>query len=92
MWFKVERRRTLVKNSDLPAWAKAVEALDNTIARDFLLFLIHTGLRRNEAAKLQWNQVDFQEGCFTISNTLSPPYHRTGAEFFSQSLTAKSVR
>lgn len=74
-WFKVERRRTLIKNSDLPAWGRAVDALENTIARDFLLFLIHTGLRRNEAAKLQWNQVDFQEGCFTVPETKNGEPH-----------------
>lgn len=74
-WFKVDRRKTLIKNSDLPAWGKAVETLDNAIMRDFLLFLLHTGLRRNEAAKLQWGQVDFQEGCFTIPDTKNKEPH-----------------
>ncbi len=74
-WFKVERRRTLIKNSDLPAWSKAVDALDNAIARDFLLFLLHTGLRRNEAARLQWNQVDFEDDCFTIPETKNGEPH-----------------
>lgn len=74
-WFRVDRRRTLIKNSDLPAWGKAVEALDNLIMRDFLLFLLHTGLRRNEAARLRWNQVDFQEGCFTIPDTKNGEPH-----------------
>lgn len=74
-WFRVDRRRTLIKNSDLPAWAKAVDALDNSIMRDFLLFLLHTGLRRNEAARLQWNQVDFKEACFTIPDTKNKEPH-----------------
>lgn len=74
-WFKVERRRTLIKNSDLPAWSKAVQALENPIARDFLLFLIHTGLRRNEAARLRWDQVDFEEACFTIPDTKNKEPH-----------------
>jgi len=65
-WFKVDRRRTIIKNSDLPAWFKAVEGLDNPIMRDFLLFLLFTGLRRKEAATLKWEQVDFEEGCFTL--------------------------
>lgn len=65
-WFMVDRRRTLIKNSDLPAWHKAVDGLDNSVMRDFLLFLLFTGLRRKEAATLQWKQVDFQEGCFTL--------------------------
>lgn len=74
-WYKVDRRRTLIKNSDLPAWSKAVESLGNPITRDFLLFLIYTGLRRNEAAGLRWDQVDFQEGCFTIPDTKNGEPH-----------------
>ena len=74
-WFKVEGRRTLIKSSSLPAWAKAVQSLDNTIARDFLLFLLHTGLRRNEAARLRWDQVDVQEGCFTVPMTKNGEPH-----------------
>lgn len=74
-WFKVKQRRTLIKNSDLPAWSKAVDSLDNPIVRDFLLFLIHTGLRRNEAAKLRWDQIDFAEACFTIPTTKNGEPH-----------------
>ncbi|GFO60968.1 integrase [Geomonas silvestris] len=74
-WYKVPRRRRLVKNSDLPAWNKAVLALDNPIARDYLLFLLYTGLRRNEAARLQWAQVDFDERSFTILDTKNKVPH-----------------
>ena len=70
-WFKVDRRRTLINNSDLPAWHKAVTKLDNPIMRDFLLFLLFTGLRRQEAATLKWSQVDFEEGCFTLIGGMS---------------------
>ncbi len=85
-WFKVGRRRTLIKNSDLPAWAKGVEALDNSIVRDFFLFLLHTGLRRNEAAKLKWNQVDFEEACFTIPDTKNKEPHTLPLSDYLQSL------
>ena len=74
-WFKVDRRRTLIKNSDLPAWHKAVVNLDNSIMTDYLLFLLFTGLRRQEAATLKWKQVDFKEGCFTIMDTKNKHPH-----------------
>ena len=74
-WFKVERRCTLIKNSDLPAWHKAVMDLDNGIMTDYLRFLLFTGLRRNEAATLKWKQVDFEEGCFTILDTKNKRPH-----------------
>lgn len=70
-WFRVDRRRTLIKTSDLPAWSKAVAALENPIARDYLLFLLHTGLRRKEAAELRWGNVDFEEACFTITKAIT---------------------
>jgi len=70
-WFKVDRRRTLIKNSDLPAWHRAIMGLGNPIMKDYLLFLLFTGLRRQEAATLKWKQVDFQEGCFTLIGGMS---------------------
>lgn len=70
-WFKVERRQTRLKNSDLPAWHKAVMGLDNGIMTDYLRFLLFTGLRRQEAATLKWKQVDFEEGCFTLTGGLT---------------------
>lgn len=85
-WFKVERRRTLIKTSELPAWGKAVMSLDNDTMRDFLLFLIYTGLRRNEAARLKWSQVDFQEGCFTIPDTKNGEPHTLPLSDYLQAL------
>ncbi len=74
-WFKVDRRRTLIKNSDLPAWHKAVMGLDNSIMADYLRLLLFTGLRRQEASTLTWKQVDFEEGCFTITDTKNKEPH-----------------
>lgn len=74
-WYKVEGRRTLIKNSDLPAWHKAVMGLDNDIMKDYLLFLLYTGLRRQEAATLKWKQIDFEEASFTIVDTKNKQPH-----------------
>lgn len=74
-WFKVGRRRNLIKNSDLPRWCKAVTVLDNPHLRDYFLFLLYTGLRRNEAARLKWSQVDLQEKVFTIIDTKNKEPH-----------------
>lgn len=74
-WYKVGRRRRLIKNSDLPAWSKAVMAMENTVARDYLLFTLHTGLRRSETATLRWSQVDFEDATFTIPDTKNKEPH-----------------
>ncbi|MGH8320996.1 MAG: tyrosine-type recombinase/integrase, partial [Gammaproteobacteria bacterium] len=64
-WYRIERRRTLIKVHELPAWWKAVEALgdDPTYRhgpeyRDYFQWLLLTGMRRNEAFTLTWAGVD----------------------------------
>lgn len=37
------------------------------VVRDFLMFLVLTGLRRNEAATLKWADVDLRSKMFTVS-------------------------
>jgi integrase len=58
-WFPVHRRVRLVRAEELPRFYKAVTELENPIARDYLLLLLFTGLRRTEAATLTWDDVDF---------------------------------
>ncbi|MCW8918732.1 MAG: integrase family protein [Gammaproteobacteria bacterium] len=74
-WFRVERRRTLIKKSELPAWFEGVKQLrtegdptSSTIA-DYLVTLLLTGLRRSEGMNLQWEDVDFTDRTLTIHDT-----------------------
>jgi integrase len=56
-WAPERRRRTLVAAHQLPAWWRAI--MDETeTARDFLLIALFSGMRRNEIAKLRWENVD----------------------------------
>lgn len=82
-WYRVNRRNTLIKNHELAAWYSAVMNLKNdTIApnretiRDFLLFLLFTGLRRSEAANLKWSNVDFKDKSFVIKDTKNHDDHQ----------------
>lgn len=81
-WYRVNRRNTLIKNYELAAWYQAVMNLTNdSIApnretiRDFLLFLLFTGLRRSEAANLTWSNVDFKDKTFIVKNTKNHDDH-----------------
>lgn len=74
-WYRVERRRTLIKKPDMPAWFGAVERLreegdpNSETISDYLLFLLLTGLRRSEGINLEWSDVDFRDNTVTISDT-----------------------
>jgi len=74
-WFRVERRQTVIKPSELPDWYDAVNRIENPIIKGYLLLCLFTGLRRSEAARLRWSDVDFDEGVFTITDTKNKKPH-----------------
>ena len=57
-WLPVEVRTRSVKADELPRFYAAVRALRNQVARDYILLLLFTGLRRREASALTWSEVD----------------------------------
>jgi integrase len=57
-WFKEQRRSRMVKAEQLPAFYACVCGLDNPIARDLLLLLMFTGMRKGESQSLRWQDVD----------------------------------
>jgi integrase len=65
-WFGVTPRNRLVKGDDLPTFHRAVQALPNLTARDYILLLLFTGMRRREAAGLRWDDLDFANRLITI--------------------------
>lgn len=75
-WYRVERRQTVIKPLQLPAWYQAVMALKQTgtakqsdTVADYLLMLMFTGLRRQEAARLKWAEVDLAHRTLRIPDT-----------------------
>ena len=58
---------------ELPAFDRAVDALENDVAQDFVKLLLFTGLRRSEAAALRWEEIDF------ATKTIRLPAKRTKA-------------
>lgn len=77
-WNKLTPRTYAIKENELREWFHAVSGLDNKVAADYYVFLLFTGLRKNEAAKLKWKDfanlktddsfVDRRAGTFTIKN------------------------
>ncbi len=81
-WYRVDRKQTVIKTHELPAWFKAVmEVRDerstgkSSILRDYFLLLLFTGLRRQEAIELTWDRVDLKAKTITISDTKNHHTH-----------------
>jgi integrase len=66
-WSPRKRRMTYIEPQNLPAWFKAVSDYSNPKGRDYMMLLLYTGLRRNEAARLKWSDIDFKEKTFTFT-------------------------
>lgn len=74
-WYRVERRQTYIKPHELEAWYAGLNKIENATLRDYLLLILLTGLRREEAATLKWENVDLAEKTFTILKTKNNESH-----------------
>ena len=59
LWNHNRRRQSIVERAHLAAWWEAVSTLNDTM-RDFFIVCLLTGLRRSEAAGLQWKDIDLE--------------------------------
>jgi integrase len=82
LWNRVERRTRYVEPDQLAAWWTAVQSLKNEpqypsreVLRDYLLLLLFTGLRRNEALCLRWENVNLQRGTLRVVDTKNRSDH-----------------
>lgn len=74
-WYKIEKRQTFIKSHELELWFTELNKITNETLRDYLLLILFTGLRRQEAAKLKWADVDFKAKTITITDTKNSQMH-----------------
>ncbi len=85
-WNREKRRQGVVKNYDLKKWYEGVMELpllssnskgvnSSEVARDLLIFILFTGLRRDEALSLKWDDIDFNNHSLTIEDTKNHETH-----------------
>jgi len=67
LWNQINRRQGRILEKHLPEFWRALELMENEVARDWLKVLFFTGLRRNEVATLAWAKVDMVERTFTVT-------------------------
>lgn len=72
--FRVERRSGHLAPHELRTWLAAVQGLDSEWA-DFFLTLIATGLRRQEALDLRWEDIDLLGGTLTVQDPKNHQRH-----------------
>ncbi|MFA5924066.1 MAG: integrase family protein [Methylococcaceae bacterium] len=65
-WYKVDRRTGHLKPHQLQTWFDAVLNIENTTIRDYLIFVLLTGTRKDESAKLQWSDVDLTDKSYIL--------------------------
>jgi hypothetical protein len=65
---RTKPRARVLQESELPLWREAVDQLKER-QRDYLYFVLFTGLRRNEARGIRLKQIDFAGGVLSIPET-----------------------
>lgn len=74
-WFKDGRRNVIIKPGDFKRWYDTVDSMENETARDYLLLILFSGLRRNEGFCLEWQHVDLHGKTLTIPDTKNGEQH-----------------
>ena len=69
LWSKPIRKTRIIPADRLKDWYGAVLELSNLKAKTYLLLLLYTGLRANEALYLDWKNVDFKNDTLTVMDT-----------------------
>ena len=67
-WFPEHRRKAAIPAETLADWRKDINALPNPIRRDYYLFVLFSGLRRQSASEIRWGHVDLDKGTLLIPN------------------------
>ncbi len=74
-WYRIERRQSFIKAHELAPWYEGVQQLQSDVLRDYLLLILFTGLRRQEAATLRWDHVDLGAKTLTVLDTKNHESH-----------------
>lgn len=74
-WYTIKPRQTVIKPHQLAKWYQATLLLNTETTRDYLHLLLYTGLRRSEASRLSWDDVDFKDRTLIIQETKNKRTH-----------------
>jgi len=92
-WYPENRRTGHIKPGELKTWLATIGQVPNDVQRDYVYLVLFTGLRRNEAATIEWRNVDLKNKTLHIpitknKRTLDIPL----SDFLSSLLVARRER
>ena len=91
-WFKVGRRTGHLKPHQLEIWFDAVLNIDNSTIRDYLIFVLLTGCRKDESAKLQWSDIDLTDNSYILRDPKNGrPMQLPLSDYLANMLTARKL-
>jgi integrase len=70
-WHRIYPRQRIIADHKLKDWYQAVRTLQHEVARDFMIFLLLTGMRFGETRKLKWCHVDFENRIVIVPRELT---------------------
>jgi integrase len=65
-WFTITPQRAALGMEALAEWYAGALKIGNPVRRDFLLFVLFSGLRRESAATMRWADVDFDRKALRV--------------------------
>lgn len=71
LWHRIHPRQGIIADHKLKEWYQAVSTLQNEVARDFMIFLLFTGMRFGETRKLKWCHIDFENKILVVPRELT---------------------
>ncbi len=64
-------KQSKIDDELLPKYYAAAKAIKWTTSRDYMLFVLLTAMHKNEAATLEWSDVDFDLGVINIRSSIT---------------------
>jgi len=65
-WFSVKSQRAAIPMTALADWYARAMKIENPVRRDYLLFVLFSGLRRESAATMRWTDVDWENRALRV--------------------------